>query len=102
MLQRVPLQLAALGDDHLELWRFVSRVVARLLFDHIQVLETFDDLPKHHVLSVKLLQRLERDEELARVGVLAGVSHRDDTALVVLELEAAFVVLEPAFACVRK
>src|SRR5579885_3338050 len=44
-----------------------------------------DDLAEHRVLAVEPRRRHVRDEELAAVRVRAGVRHRQDACLVVLE-----------------
>lgn len=55
-------------------------------------IHTLDDLSEDNVTSVQPGGLLDGDEELASVGVLAGVGHRQPASSVVLQLEV--LVLE--------
>jgi len=76
--------LTALGDDEL-LARLAALRAERLnLLDDVQAV---DDLAEDNVLAIEPRGRNSGDEELRTVGVRAGIGHRQETGLSVLELE---------------
>ena len=79
------LQFAALDDLHLLLW-LVTGVLLRVLnlVDNLIALKNF---AKDNVTSIEPGGDGCGDEELAAVGVFAGVGHAEKTSLAVLELE---------------
>merc|ERR1719291_1197927 len=87
------LEDAAVGPDHRQ-QRLPLLLGGGLLLDAVDDLHALHDAPEDHVLPVKLLQLPERDEELARVGILPCVGHGHHPPRVVFQLEAAGVVLE--------
>merc|ERR1719291_1648774 len=68
------LEDAAVGHDHRQ-QRLPLLLGGGLLLDAVDDLHALHDAPEDHVLPVELLQLPERDEELARVGILPCVGH---------------------------
>ncbi len=79
---------AVLDDDVLDGPVPPVGLVGLHLPDHVHAL---DHLAKDHVLAVQPGRLLGRDEELAAVGVLAGVGHAQPADAVVLQLEVLVV-----------
>lgn len=65
-----------------------------MLFYFVNRIETANNLTKNYVLSIALRSGRKGDEELRRVGVLPRIPHRQNAALIVLQIEAVFLVLE--------
>jgi len=78
------LELTAIGNDKLLLWRAAAGAEALHLLDDLL---TVDDLAEDDVLAVQPRAWHRGDEELRAVGVWTSVSHREKVWLGVLELE---------------
>lgn len=87
---------SAVSDHNLGNWLIAS--VGGVRLDRLDHLQALDHLAEDDVASVQPASLLHRDEELASVGVLAGVGHRQPTGTVVLQLE---VLILEAFAIDR-
>jgi hypothetical protein len=84
----VPKQNANLGFDDGDGFHRVS------LPDRIDHFEPADDFPENGVLSVQMGLRRMSDEELAAVGIGAGIGHGDHPALMP-ERISGYLILEP-------
>ena len=69
--------------------------VGRLAYA-LQDVKAVEHMAQHHVLAVALGRRCQGQEELAGVGVPAGVGHGQHASCPVLQLEPLRLVLELA------
>src|SRR5919109_545354 len=70
------------------------RPIARVglyLADFLDDIQSLDDFAKHRMLVIEVRCGSERDEELAAVGVGAGIGHRQDAGFAVSQCGVEFV-----------